>query len=146
MLPAISVNKGCISHQATTLCVCVCVCVCVCARVLSHVQLSETPWTVGLQAALSMAFPRHEYWSGLPFPPPGPLSDQGLNCSPLHLLHWQMSSLSLYHLGSHIKPPQLSPVVSLRECRMRTAEYPPSRGGALQPPQKAHPEGKHDGK
>ena len=138
MLPAISVNKGRISHQATTVCVCVCVCVCV----LSHVQLSETPWTVGLQAPLS----RREYWSGLPFPPPGHLPDQGLNWSLLHLLHWQMSSLSLYHLGSHIKPPQLFPMVSLRECRMRTSRMPPIKGGALQPPQKAHPEGKHDGK
>ena len=26
------------------------------------------PWTV---ASLSMGFPREEYWSGLPFPPPG---------------------------------------------------------------------------
>ena len=28
------------------------------------------PWTV---ASLSMGFPREEYWSGLPFPPPGDL-------------------------------------------------------------------------
>ena len=27
----------------------------------------ETPWTVAHQAALSMGFPRQEYWSGLPF-------------------------------------------------------------------------------
>ena len=46
-----------------------------CVYVLSHVQLSETWWTVGLQAPLS----RQEYWSGLPFPPPGYLPDQGLN-------------------------------------------------------------------
>ena len=26
-----------------------------------------TPWTVAHQAALSMGFPRQEYWSGLPF-------------------------------------------------------------------------------
>ena len=31
----------------------------------------ETPWTVAHQASLSMGFPRQEYWSGLPFPPPG---------------------------------------------------------------------------
>ena len=29
-----------------------------------------TPWTVALQAPLSMGFPRQEYWSGLPFPSP----------------------------------------------------------------------------
>ena len=34
-----------------------------------------TPWTVGRQAPLSMGFPRQEYWSGLPFPSPGDLSD-----------------------------------------------------------------------
>ena len=35
--------------------------------------LSETPWTVALQASLSMGFSRQEYWSGLPRPPPGDL-------------------------------------------------------------------------
>ena len=30
----------------------------------SHVQLFATPWTVALQAPLSMGFPRQEYWSG----------------------------------------------------------------------------------
>ena len=31
---------------------------------------SVTPCTVAHQAPLSMGFPRQEYWSGLPFPPP----------------------------------------------------------------------------
>ena len=39
----------------------------------SHVQLLATPWTVAYQASLSMGFSRQEYWSGLPFPPPGDL-------------------------------------------------------------------------
>ena len=30
-----------------------------------------TPWTVTHQAPLSMGFSRHEYWNGLPRPPPG---------------------------------------------------------------------------
>ena len=34
-----------------------------------------TLWTVAHQAPLSMGFPRHEYWSGLPCPPPGDLLD-----------------------------------------------------------------------
>ena len=34
-----------------------------------HVQLFATPWTIALQAPLSMGFPRQEYWSRLPFPP-----------------------------------------------------------------------------
>ena len=31
------------------------------------------PWTVACQAPLSVAFPSHEYWSGLLFPSPGDL-------------------------------------------------------------------------
>ena len=37
-----------------------------------------TPWTVAHQAPPSMEFSRQEYWSGLPFPSPGYLPDQGL--------------------------------------------------------------------
>jgi len=33
--------------------------------------------TVAHQALLSMGFPRQEYWSGLPFPSPGDLSNPG---------------------------------------------------------------------
>ena len=29
------------------------------------------------QAPMSMEFSRQEYWSGMPFPPPGDLSNQG---------------------------------------------------------------------
>jgi len=34
-------------------------------------QLFATRWTVACQVPLSMGSPRQEYWSGLPFPPPG---------------------------------------------------------------------------
>ena len=44
---------------------------------LSHVPLFATLWTVAHQALLSTRFPRQEYWSGLPFPPPGDLPDSG---------------------------------------------------------------------
>ena len=46
-----------------------------CACMLSHVPLFMTPRT--LQAPLSMGFFRQEYWSGLPFPPPGHLPNLG---------------------------------------------------------------------
>ena len=36
------------------------------------------PWTVAHQAPLSMGFSRQEYWSGLPFPPPGDLPNPGI--------------------------------------------------------------------
>ena len=45
-----------------------------CPHMLSHlisVRLCVTPWTVACQAPLSMRFPRQEYWSGLPYTPPG---------------------------------------------------------------------------
>ena len=41
---------------------------CVCSVVSN---LFVIPWTVAHQALLSMGFPREEYWSGFPFPPPG---------------------------------------------------------------------------
>ena len=47
-------------------------------KLLSHVQLFATPWTVALQAPPSMGFSRKEYWSGLPFPSPGDLPDPGI--------------------------------------------------------------------
>ena len=36
------------------------------------------PWTVAHQAPLSLGFSIQEYWSGLPFPPPGDLPDPGI--------------------------------------------------------------------
>jgi len=39
---------------------------------------SVTLWTIVLQAPLSMGFSRQEYWSGLPFPPPGDLPSSGI--------------------------------------------------------------------
>ena len=49
-----------------------------CAESLSRVRLFVTPWTVTRQAPLSMGFPKQEYWSGLPFLPPGDLADPGI--------------------------------------------------------------------
>ena len=40
---------------------------------LSYVQLFVTPWTVVVQAPLSMELSRQEYWNRLPFPSPGDL-------------------------------------------------------------------------
>ena len=40
-------------------------------KLLSHVQLFATPWTVACQAPLSMGFSTQEYRSGLPFPSSG---------------------------------------------------------------------------
>ena len=45
---------------------------------LGHVQHFVTLWTVAHQVPLSMGLSEKEYWSGLPFPPPGDLPDPGI--------------------------------------------------------------------
>ena len=45
---------------------------------LSPVPFFATPWTVAHQAALSVGFPRQEYWSGLPFLSPRDLPNPGI--------------------------------------------------------------------
>ena len=51
----------------------------VCAHCVARCSVMSdsfaTPWTH--QAPLSMGFPRQEYWSGLPFPSPEDLPEQG---------------------------------------------------------------------
>ena len=46
-------------------------------QLFNYVPLFETLWTVARQAPLSMGFPKQEYQSGLPFPPPGDLHHSG---------------------------------------------------------------------
>ena len=64
------------------------------AQSLSHVQLFVIPWAGAHQVPLSMGFPRQEYWSGLPFPPPGDLPDAGIKPTSRAL---QVDSLPLSH-------------------------------------------------
>ena len=44
----------------------------------SRIRLLVTPWIVACQAPLSVGFFRQEYWSRLPFPSPGNLSNPGI--------------------------------------------------------------------
>ena len=48
---------------------------------LSHVRPFAIPWTVACHGRLSTGFSRQEYWSGLPDPSPGDLSDPRINPS-----------------------------------------------------------------
>ena len=64
---------------------------------LSCVQLFRNSIYCTRLAPLSMAFPRQEYWSGLPFPSPEDLPNQGSNPC---LLHRQVDSLLLSQQGS----------------------------------------------
>ena len=53
-----------------------------------HAQSCMTlcnPMDCSLSESLSMEFLRQEYWSGLPFPPPGALPDPGIEASSLEL-------------------------------------------------------------
>ena len=61
---------------------------------------SVTPWTIDRQAPLPMGFSRQEYWSGLPFPAPGDLTNPGIKPSLLSLLHWQVDSLPSERSGN----------------------------------------------
>ena len=60
----------------------------------SHVRLSA--WTVARQVPLSLGFSRQEYWSGLPFPPPGDLPDSGFK--PMSLMSPALVGEFFYHL------------------------------------------------
>ena len=56
---------------------------CVCGNLLSCVRPFATPWTVTLQAPLSIAFSRQEYWSGLLCPRPGDRPHPGMESTSL---------------------------------------------------------------
>ena len=64
-------------------------------KLLSHVWLFATPWTVALKASLSMGFPRQENQSELPFPSPGESSQ------PRDAIHvCCIGRRNLYHWGT----------------------------------------------
>ena len=49
---------------------------CACAQLFSCIWLFVTPWTIAWESPLFIGFPRQEYMSGLPFPPPGDYDSQ----------------------------------------------------------------------
>ena len=50
----------------------------VCVQSLSFVRLFVPLWTVARQSPLTVGFSRQEYWSELPFPPPGNRPNPGI--------------------------------------------------------------------
>ena len=62
--------------------------------IISVVFDSVTPWTVALQAPLSMRFFKQEYWSELLFPSPH-TKDKSLLCLPFW--DWKKSLMILVH-------------------------------------------------
>ena len=67
-------------------------------HLLSPVWPFATLWTIAHQVPLSMVFSRQEYWSGLPFPSAGDLSDPGIE--PISPTLAGGFFLPLSHLGS----------------------------------------------
>ena len=63
----------------------------------SGVQLVATQQAIACQAPLFMGFSRQEYWSGLPFPSPGDLPDEGIEPGSSMV---QVACLALSHWGS----------------------------------------------
>ena len=76
-----------------------------CAHAESHQSCPTLcdPMDIARQAPLSMGFSRHEYWSGVPFPPPGDLPNPGMEPRSAAL---QADSLRSEPPG---KPPEKSP-------------------------------------
>ena len=59
---------------------------CVCTCSVAQCPTLCDPMDCSHQVSMSMGFPRQEYWSGLPFPSPGDLSDPGIESrSPVSL-------------------------------------------------------------
>ena len=85
----------------------------VCAQTLRCVRFFATPWTVAHQAPLSMGFSQQEYWSGLPFLPPGDLPDLGIKLtspeSPALAGRFFTTSATWEVLCIHHPPWKLSP-------------------------------------
>ena len=67
----------------------------------------ETPWTIALQAALSMGSLRKEYWSGLPFSSLGDLPNPRIeplsSASAGRFTREVTINLVSYHLTMYIK-------------------------------------------
>ena len=77
-----------------------------------------TAWTVARQAPLSVKFPRQEYWSGLPCPPPGDCSDPGMEPGSPTL---KADSFHLGHQRSPAVPSLLSNAVHPLDLKLSFA-------------------------
>ena len=85
---------------------CVCVCVCVCVRVHTHAGsvVSDSLQPHGLLPTRLLCpwdYPGKNNGGGCHFLLQGIFPTQELNLSFLRLLHWQVDSLPLSHLGRH---------------------------------------------
>ena len=91
-------NKSISTHTITYAILPIHISCCCCCLVTKSLTVCDT-MDCSPPGYLSTGFSRQEYWSGLPFNPPGHLLYQGRN---LCLLYWQGDSLPLSHQGSPI--------------------------------------------
>ena len=68
-----------------------------------NLLLQQPNGLTACQAPLSMGFSRQEYWSRLPFPAPGNLSDPGIKLLSPESSALQADSLQLSHQGGLLK-------------------------------------------
>ena len=87
---------GCCWPELSCRCTIICQCVCV----LWRVQLFSTLWTVALQLLCPWHLPGKNTGVACQFLLQGIFPAQGSNPHLLSLLHWQVDSLPLSHLGS----------------------------------------------
>ena len=66
----------------------------------SRIWLFATPWTIDCRVHLSMGFSWQEYWSGLPFPPPGDPPNPGIKLMSSDSSALQVDSLTMSHRGN----------------------------------------------
>ena len=94
-----------------------------CTQLLSCVQLFCDPMDCSLPSPPSMGFPRQEYWSGLPFPPPGDLPDPGIELMSPAPPALQAGSLPLSHLETMLSKLSSSHLGGGQEDNVREAVY-----------------------
>ena len=89
---------------------------------LSHAWLFCDPMDCRPPGPSVQEFSRQEYWSGMPFPPPGDLPNQGLNLHLLSLLRWQVGSLPLVTPEKPYGLPQCHPKYQFNGDKKLTSE------------------------
>ena len=67
-----------------------------------------------------MGFPRQEYWSGLPFPSPGDVSNLGVKPIDSGLLHSQVDSLPLSPQG---RPDPIDTLLKLKVVQTPRSDF-----------------------
>ena len=73
---------------------------CLCAKSLQTCLTLCEPMDCSLQTPLSTGFSKQEYWSGLPCPPPGDLSNSGIE--PTTLMASALAPAPQYEINTHI--------------------------------------------